>query len=56
MEWVPTARLLRERVATPLLFNAPVPRVVGPTLKVTVPVGEPTEAGRAVAVRVIMLP
>ena|SRR6516165_5949559 len=40
MEWLPNARVLEARVALPLL-SVPVPSVVAPSLKVTVPVGVP---------------
>ena len=41
-----------ERVATPLLFREPKPRVVVPSEKVTVPVGAPVPGGIAVTVAV----
>ena len=40
MEWVPTNRVEVVKVASPLL-SVPVPSVVVPSLKVTVPVGVP---------------
>src|SRR5947208_1878611 len=41
MEWGPTASVLVTNVAWPEAFRVPVPRVVGPSLNVTVPVGVP---------------
>ena len=38
---MPAGRAVVERVATPLLFRVPVPRVVVPVTKVTVPVAAP---------------
>jgi hypothetical protein len=49
---VPTARAAVEYVATPLEFTVPVPSGVDPSLKVTVPVGEPAEE-LTVAVKMI---
>jgi len=43
---------LVENVATPEAFNAPVPRTVAPSLKVTVPVGVPGAVDVTVAVNV----
>jgi len=37
----PTASVLVTNVAWPEAFRVPVPRVLGPSLKVTVPVGVP---------------
>src|SRR5580693_4724188 len=39
MEWLPSANELVENVACPLPLSVPVPSVVAPSLKVTVPVG-----------------
>ena len=39
-------------MATPLLLSVPVPRVVEPSLKVTVPVGVPAPARSGVTVAV----
>jgi len=57
MLWVPSARAEVVYVATPAL-NVPVPRVVAPSLKVTVPVGvpEPGETAATVAVKVTDCP
>ena len=44
------------KVATALLFNDPVPRVVAPSRKVTVPVGVPELLDVMVAVNVIGAP
>src|SRR6266581_3587447 len=41
IEWEPTASVLVTNVAWPEAFRVPVPRVLGPSLKVTVPVGVP---------------
>ncbi len=49
--WLPTARLEVAKVATPLALSVPVPSVVAPSLKVTVPVGVPP-APVTVAVKV----
>ena len=43
--WLPTLRVEVVNVATPLV-KAPVPRVVLPSTKVTVPVGTPSPARR----------
>jgi hypothetical protein len=51
-ECVPTASVDVVKVATPLPFNAPVPRVVVPSRKVTIPVGVPEVLDRIVAVNV----
>src|SRR2546422_6530016 len=45
IEWEPTASVLVTNVAWPEPFRVPVPRVLEPSLKVTVPVGVPA-AGR----------
>ncbi len=42
--WLPTARLEVAKVATPLALSVPIPSVVAPSLKVTVPVGVPSRA------------
>ena len=47
IECDPTDSVEVLKVATPLLLSVPVPRVVEPSLKVTVPVGVPEPAGRA---------
>jgi hypothetical protein len=44
MERAPTARVEVAKVAIPLPFSVPVPRVELPFLKVTVPVGTPPGA------------
>src|SRR6266571_4594494 len=41
IEWEPTASVLVTNVAWPEPFRVPVPRVLEPSLKVTVPVGVP---------------
>lgn len=51
IECAPTVSELVVNVATPEPFNVPVPRVVAPSLNVTVPVGVP-EAAATVAVNV----
>src|ERR1051326_6871402 len=51
MEWEETLRPLVLKVAEPEL-NVPVPRVVAPSLKVTVPVGVPLPGAVAVTVAV----
>ena len=43
MEWEATDRADVLKVATPLLLSVPVPRVVVPSLNVTVPVGVPLD-------------
>ena len=50
--WVPTARALVVSVATPEPFKVPVPRLVAPSRKVTVPVGVPVPGATAVTVAV----
>src|SRR5579871_2370499 len=52
MESAPTGRVEVVRVATPLRFNVPVPRVELPFLKVTVPVGTPLPGAVTVTVAV----
>ena len=52
MECAPTARLDVVNVACALPFNAPLPSVVLPSMKVTLPVGLPDFAGVTVAVKV----
>src|SRR5260370_37430286 len=52
MECAPTARAEVVNVALPLPFSVPVPSVVEPSLKVTVPVGTPLAGGVAVTVAV----
>ena len=39
--WLPTASVVVAKVAWLVLFSAPVPSVVAPSLKVTEPVGTP---------------
>jgi hypothetical protein len=57
MEWEPTPSDEVEYVAWPVPFNVPVPRVVVPSLNVTVPVGMPVpEAGVTFAVNVTLVP
>ena len=51
---VPALKLEVAKVATPLPFNVPVPRVVEPSLNVTVPVGPLPEVGVTVAVNVTL--
>lgn len=41
MLWVPVANSLTDRVAAPLALREEFPRLVTPSLKVTVPVGVP---------------
>ncbi len=43
IESVPTARVVVLNVATPELLSVPVPSVVDPSMKVTVPVGVPDD-------------
>ena len=52
MVWVPTERLLVEKVATPLPLRVPVPRVVAPSEKVTLPVGVPAPGAVTLTVAV----
>lgn len=57
MEWLPAASVDVDRVATPEELRAPVPMVVVPSAKVTVPVGVVVpEAGATVAVKVTLVP
>lgn len=58
MLWVPAANVLVAKVATPELFNVPVPREVVPSRNVTVPVGmvELPEGAATVAVKVRFCP
>jgi hypothetical protein len=56
MECVPTASVLVLRVATPVLFNVPVPILLEPSLKVTVPVGVDPEWATTFAVKVTAVP
>jgi hypothetical protein len=56
IECVPTASVDVVRVATPPLFNVPVPSVVVPSRNVTVPVGAPPMPGLTVAVHVNGIP
>src|SRR5438093_6178598 len=50
IEWEPTASVLVTNVAWPEPFSVPVPRVLEPSLKVTVPVGVPAPGLFAVTV------
>jgi hypothetical protein len=52
--WLPGERAVVDNVATPLAFSVtgPVPRVVVPSRKVTVPVGVPVAGATAVTVAV----
>jgi hypothetical protein len=56
MESEPVGRVVVARVATPLLLSAPLPRLVAPLRKVTVPVGIVASplGGLTVAVRVML--
>jgi hypothetical protein len=56
MECAPTVSDDVVKVATALLFRFPVPRVVVPSRKVTVPVGVPEVLGVIVAVNVTWVP
>ena len=57
IDWDPAASVVVLKVATPLAFNAPVPRLVDPSRKVTVPVGTPLpDWGVTVAVNVTLWP
>jgi len=53
---VPTASVEVDRVATALLFSIPVPSVVAPSRKVTVPVGVPEVLEVIVEVNVTAVP
>ena len=52
MLWVAADKVPIEYAATPLPFNVPVPSVVVPSRKVTVPVGVPAPPELTVAVNV----
>ncbi len=52
IEWEPTASVLVVNMAWPALSRVPVPRMVEPSLKVTVPVGVPAPGLLAVTVAV----
>ena len=52
IEWEPTASVLVVNMAWPALSRVPVPRMVEPSLKVTVPVGVPAPGLFAVTVAV----
>jgi hypothetical protein len=54
MEWLPSASTDVAKVATPELFNVPVPRVVEPSMNMTEPVEvpEPGVFAETVAVNV----
>jgi len=56
IECVPTVSVDVVKVATPWLFNVPVPSVVVPSRKVTVPVGVPEALDVIVAVNVTGVP
>jgi hypothetical protein len=56
IECVPTVSNDVAKVATPLLFNVPVPSVVAPSWKVTLPVGVPEVLDVIVAVKVTGAP
>ena len=53
---MPTVRVEVVKVATALLFSVPVPSVVVPSKKVTVPVGVPGELDVIVAAKVTGVP
>jgi hypothetical protein len=55
IECIPTARVEVVKVATPDPFSVPVPRVVVPSINVTLPVGV-SLLGETVAVKVTLLP
>ena len=52
IECVPTVSVDVVKVATPLLFNVPIPSAVVPSRKLTVPVGVPEVLEVIVAVKV----
>ena len=56
IECVPTVSVDVVKVATPLLFNVPVPSAVVPSRKVTVPVGVPEVLEVIVAVNITGAP
>jgi hypothetical protein len=56
IEWLPTASVDVVKVATALLFSVPVPSVVVPSRKATVPVGVPEVLDLIVAVNVTAAP
>lgn len=57
MEWVATDKVVVLKVAClVVVFTEPVPSVVVPSLKVTVPPGAPLKAGVMVAVNVTAWP
>ena len=56
IECVPTVSVEVVKVATPMPFNVPVPRVAVPSRKVTAPVGVPELLDVMVAVNVSGLP
>jgi hypothetical protein len=53
---VATERLLIVKVATPLALTTPVPRMVAPSLKVTLPVGTGPAFGVIEALKVTLWP
>jgi hypothetical protein len=53
--WLPTARVVVEKVATPLLFSVPVPSIALPSEKLTVP-DTPPLVVVTVAVKVTVVP
>jgi len=56
IECVPTVSVDVANVATPLPFSVPVPSIVVPSRKVTIPVGVPLLPGLTVAVHVTGVP
>jgi hypothetical protein len=56
IEWVPPVSVDIVKLATPLLFNVPVPSAVVPSRKLTVPVGIPLLPDLTVAVHVTGVP
>jgi len=56
MECAPTVSVEVVKVATAVLLSVPVPRVVAPSRKVTVPVGMPDVMEVIVAVKVTAAP
>ena len=52
IEWLPTVRFEMLNVAVSELFSVPVPRIVEPSSKVTVPVGMPAPGALALTVAV----
>ncbi len=56
IEWVPTASALVLNVALPELLTVPLPKVVEPSLKVTLPVAVGPESAWTWAVKVTEFP